>query len=97
MRYLMSQPVQERLVSDLGWPSFRTDAYGTLQAWQAPYFAAVRAALPHALPRPQVPQWREVERALVGAFREIVYDGQAVQQTLDRYHQQVQQAGQRSR
>lgn len=97
VRYLMSQSVQERLVSHLGWPAFRTDAYGTLQAWQAPYVAAVREALPHALPRPQVPQWGEVARALVGVFREIVYDGQAVQPTLERYHQQVQQSQRRSK
>lgn len=97
MRYLMSQPVQETLVSALGWPSFRTDAYGTLQAWQAPYFTAVHEALRHTLPRPQVPHWGEVERTLVGAFREIVYEGRAVQATLERYQQQLQQAGERRR
>jgi trehalose transport system substrate-binding protein len=97
MRYLMSKAVQETLVSDLGWPSFRTDAYGTVQAWQAPYFATVQEALGHVLPRPQVRYWAQVDRALTGAFRDIVYDGQPVQATLDRYHQQVQQARQRGR
>jgi trehalose transport system substrate-binding protein len=96
MRYLMSQQVQEILVSSLGWPSFRTDAYGTVSAWQAPYFAAVREALAHARPRPRVTYWAEVNRALVGVFRDIVYDGQPVQATLDRYHRQVQQARQRT-
>jgi hypothetical protein len=34
---------------------------------------------------------------LTGAFREIVYEGQPVQATLDRYHREVQQARQRGR
>jgi hypothetical protein len=82
---------------DPGGPSYRTDAYGTLQDWQAPYFAAVRQALTSALPRPQVPHGGEVERALVGVFREIVYEGRAGQTTLERYYQQLQQAWQRSK
>ncbi|MBI3325167.1 MAG: hypothetical protein HYZ81_00475 [Nitrospinae bacterium] len=97
MRYLMSKPVQETLVSALGWPCFRTDAYGTIEAWQTPYFAAVQEALAHALPRPHVPNWADVDRALSGAFREIVYEGQPVQATLDRYHRQLEQARQRLR
>ena len=95
MRYLMSKPVQESLVSALGWPSFRSDAYGTIEPWQTPYFAAVREALSHARPKPQVPNWMEVARALSGAFREIVYEGQPVQTTLDRYHRQLPQAQER--
>jgi trehalose transport system substrate-binding protein len=91
----MSKPVQESLVSALGWPSFRSDAYGTIEPWQTPYFAAVREALSHARPKPQVPNWMEVARALSGAFREIVYEGQPVQTTLDRYHRQLPQAQER--
>jgi trehalose transport system substrate-binding protein len=97
MRHLMSKPVQEALVSALGWPSFRSDAYGAIEAWQAPYFAAVQEALTHALPRPHVSHWAEVDRALNGAFREIVYEGRPVQATLDRYHAQLQKARQRGR
>jgi trehalose transport system substrate-binding protein len=97
MRYLMSKPVQELLVSSLGWPSFRSDAYGSIQSWQAPYFAAVQEALTHAQPRPQVSYWAQLDRALTGAFREIVYEGQPVQATLDRYYRELQQARQRSR
>jgi trehalose transport system substrate-binding protein len=97
MRYLMSKPVQEMLVSSLGWPSFRSDAYGSIQAWQTPYFAAVQEALQQAQPRPQVGYWAQLDRALTGAFREIVYEGQPVQATLDRYHREVQQTRQRGR
>jgi trehalose transport system substrate-binding protein len=97
MRYLMSKSVQGILVSSLGWPSFRSDAYGSIQAWQAPYFAAVQEALTQAQPRPQVDFWAQVDRALTGAFREIVYEGQPVQATLDRYHEELQQARQHSR
>jgi trehalose transport system substrate-binding protein len=84
-------------VSSLGWPSFRGDAYGNIQAWQAPYFAAVQEALTQARPRPQVDYWAQLDRALTGAFREIVYEGQPAQATLDRYHRELQQAHQRSR
>jgi trehalose transport system substrate-binding protein len=97
MRYLMSKPVQEMLVSSLGWPSFRGDAYGSIQAWQAPYFAAVQEALKHAQPRPQVGYWAQLDRAVTGAFREVVYEGQPAQATLDRYHRELQQARQRGR
>jgi trehalose transport system substrate-binding protein len=95
MRYLMSKPVQESLVSALGWPSFRSDAYGTIEPWQTPYFAAVQEALSHARPRPHVPNWPEVDRALSSAFRDIVFDGRPVQPTLERYHRQLQQAQKR--
>jgi trehalose transport system substrate-binding protein len=91
MQYLMSKPVQEALVSSLGWPSFRSDAYGNIQAWQAPYFAAVQEALTLAHPRPQLSHWGRFDRALTGAFREIVYEGQPVQATLDRYHSELHQ------
>jgi trehalose transport system substrate-binding protein len=97
MRYLMSGPVQELLVSALGWPSFRSDAYGTIEPWQAPYFAAVQEALSHARARPQVPNWAEVDRALSASFREIVYEGRPVQATLERYHRQLQHAPKPSR
>ena len=78
MRYLMSKPVQESLVSALGWPSCRSDAYGTIEPWQTPYFAAAQQALGHAHPRPHVPKWSEVDRVLNGAFREVVYEGKRV-------------------
>jgi trehalose transport system substrate-binding protein len=94
-RYLMSGPVQASLVSALGWPSFRSDAYGTIEPWQSPYFAAIQEALSHAQARPQVPNWAEVDRALSASFREIVYEGRPVQATLDRYHRQLQQAPKR--
>jgi trehalose transport system substrate-binding protein len=95
MRYLMSKSIQESLVSALGWPSFRSDAYGTIESWQTPYFAAVQEALRLAHPKPHVPNWAEVSRALSGAFREIVYKGQPVQAALDRYHRQLQQVQKR--
>jgi trehalose transport system substrate-binding protein len=97
MRYLMSKPVQETLVSSLAWPSFRRDAYGTVSAWQQPYFAAVQDALRQALPRPQVRSWAQVDRAITAAFREIVYEGQPVQTTLDRYHREILRAQEQGR
>jgi trehalose transport system substrate-binding protein len=97
MRYLMSKPVQELLVSTLAWPSFRSDTYGTVESWQEPYFAAVQEALRQVQPRPQVSYWAQVDRAVTGAFREIVYENRPVQTTLDRYHRELQQARQHGR
>jgi trehalose transport system substrate-binding protein len=97
LRYLMSRPVQEILVSNLGWPSFRSDAYGSVHSWQAPYFAAVQEALEQAQPRPHVSYWAQLERALTGAFREIVYEDHPVQATLDRYHRELRRARQLGR
>jgi trehalose transport system substrate-binding protein len=97
MRYLMSKPVQEILVSSLAWPSFRSDAYGTVAAWQQPYFAAVQDALKYAQPRAQVSYWAQLDRALTGAFRAIVYEGLPVQATLNRYHQELQETRERRR
>lgn len=91
MRYLISKPVQEILVSGLAWPSFRSDAYGSVATWQQPYFAAVQRALQHARPRPQIDNWGQVDRALTGAFRDIVYDAQPVEDTLNRYHRELVQ------
>ncbi|WP_236838741.1 sugar ABC transporter substrate-binding protein [Caldalkalibacillus salinus] len=93
-QYLMSKEVQETLVSKLGWPSVRTDAYGQVEAWQQPYFDAVNEALQSSEPRGNVPYWPEVEKAILGAFQDIVIDGQEAQTTLDRYAETIEQARQ---
>ncbi len=92
MKYLMSPPVQQKLLQHLGWPSFRPDIYGTVAEWQQPYYEAVQQALKHAEPRPNVSYWPTVEKALVNAFREIVMEGGEVKPILDRYHQMLEQA-----
>lgn len=92
IRYLLSKPVQELLVAEMGWPSARRDAYGRVKAWQAPYFKAVLRALEHAEPRPNVLYWATVNRALSEAFREVVLEGKAPGPVLKRYGKMLEDA-----
>ncbi|AGB41494.1 ABC-type sugar transport system, periplasmic component [Halobacteroides halobius DSM 5150] len=92
IKYLMSKKVQKQLVTKLAWPSSRTDAYGEVPKWQKPYFEAVKEAMKYAEPRPNVPYWATVSRALNSAFKEIVLNDAPVEETLDKYHQVIQNA-----
>jgi trehalose transport system substrate-binding protein len=92
-RYFMSKEVQETLTSQLGWPAMRTDAFGAVAEWQQPYFETILAALQHTQARPNITAWLEVERILSDAFNDVVTGGQPVQETLQRYQQQIQQLG----
>lgn len=85
MEHLMSKEVQEILVAEMGWPASRSDAYGTVEEWQKPYFAAVNEALESAMARPNVPYWDVVDKALNDALRAIVIDGKDVEDTLNKY------------
>jgi trehalose transport system substrate-binding protein len=87
--YLISKDVQEKLVAKMGWPSARTDAYATVEAWQAPYFEAVKEALKYTQPRPNLSYWATLDKSLNSAFREIVMEGRPIKETLDKYHQIV--------
>jgi trehalose transport system substrate-binding protein len=77
--------VQTKLVQKLAWPSMRTDAYAEVPGWQKPYFEAVKEALTHAVPRPNVPYWEDFDKAINMAFREIVIEKQDVKATLDKH------------
>jgi trehalose transport system substrate-binding protein len=83
--YIQSHEVQSKLVQKLAWPSMRTDAYAEVPGWQKPYFEAVKEALTHAVPRPNVPYWEDFDKAINMAFREIVIEKQDVKATLDRH------------
>lgn len=91
-QYLMSKDVQETLVSKLAWPAVRTDAYGKVEAWQKPYFEAVKQALDKAEPRGNVNYWPTVNQSLIDAFRDIVMDGKPVKPTLDIYAKKIADA-----
>ncbi|GAB6098622.1 ABC transporter substrate-binding protein [Halanaerocella petrolearia] len=92
IKYLMSKDVQETLVSELAWPSSRTDAYAQVSEEKKPYFEAVKEAMKYAEPRPNVSYWATVDRALNSAFKEIVLNGAPVKETLDKYHNVIQKA-----
>jgi trehalose transport system substrate-binding protein len=81
--YLMSQPVQELLASQLAWPPVRSDAYRLVDGYQKPYFEAIRKALEHAEPRGNVPYWPEAEKIYLEAFKKAVIENGDVVQTLN--------------
>ena len=90
--YLISRPVQEKLLLGLGWPPCRRDAYRVVSGWREPYFRAVAEALSRSEPRPNVRYWAEVDKALNGAYREIVLEGKEVKRTLEKYHSILEKA-----
>lgn len=92
--FLMSKETQSELLSKLGWPPMRTDAFGSVPDWQAPYFQAVQQALENVDARPNVPYWEDASRAMNDAFRDIVQQKQPVKETLDRYASALQRAKQ---
>jgi trehalose transport system substrate-binding protein len=83
--YLMSREVQTRLVTELGWPPIRSDALGSVPAWQQRFFRAVMDALRDGRYRPAVLGWSAVDKYVNLAFQDIVMDGRDVQATLDTY------------
>jgi trehalose transport system substrate-binding protein len=91
-KYFMSKDVQETLTSKLGWPAIRTDAFGTVEEWQQPYFDVVSEALGLAKPRPNLTYWGQVETILGDAFNDIVTNGADVQSTLDEYQGKIDEA-----
>lgn len=92
MEFLMSKETQEILVSKLGWPACREDAYGQVEAWQKPYFEAVNEALKASEARPNVVYWDTVDKALNDALRETAMEGKDVTETLNKYAQVIADA-----
>jgi len=91
---LMSKDTQTQLLTKLGWPPMRTDAFGSVPEWQGPYFQAVQDALKNVDARPNVPYWEDASRAMNDAFRDIVQQKQPAKETLDRYAAALQKAKQ---
>ena len=81
--FLESKEIQEILVSQLGWPSVRDDAYGEIERWQKPYFEAVKEALKHGVYRPNVLYWGEFEKFLNEALMRILINKEDVKSVLD--------------
>ncbi len=91
-KYFMSKDVQELLTAKLGWPAIRSDAFGTVEDWQKPYFDVVSQALAVAKPRPNVTYWGKVETILTDAFNDIVTNGKDVTSTLADYQGKIDDA-----
>lgn len=97
IQYLESKEVQEILMRDNGWASFRDDAYAEAEEWQKPYFEATQAALAAAEPLPNVPYWSEVQQAINDALKETLVEGKDVKTTLDKYAAQIEAAKNKSK
>lgn len=92
IQYLESKDVQETLMRENGWASFRNDAYGEAEEWQKPYFEATLEALAAAQPLPNVSYWSEAQQAINDAAKEIAIEGKDVKTTLDKYAAQIAEA-----
>jgi trehalose transport system substrate-binding protein len=90
--YLQSRQVQEKLVSKLGWPSIRSDAYGAVPKWLQPHFKSVSEALKYGVFRRNVYYWNDYVKYINEAFAEIVMRGEPVQKTLNYYHKRLEEA-----
>ena len=90
VRYLQSKEVQQKLVTNLGWPSIRTDAYGQVPDWMKPQFEAVKEALQYGIFRANVPYWTEFNKLFNEAFIRVIVNDASVRSTLDEYHQKME-------
>jgi len=88
--FMQRRDIQEILVSRLGWPSIRADAYAQVPEWQRRHFAAVRAALQKGVFRKNVTWWPAYKKYIVRAFNDIVLQGKEVGATLDAAKQQLE-------
>jgi trehalose transport system substrate-binding protein len=88
--FMQTREVQEILVSRLGWPSIRTDAYAEVQDWQKPHFESVKQALKHGVFRENISWWPVYEKYISEAFREIVMEGAPVEETLNKYKEKLE-------
>jgi trehalose transport system substrate-binding protein len=89
IKHLQSKEIQETLVSELGWPSIRTDAYAQVEPWMKPHYDSVMKAMRAGVFRKNVPYWNQYEKLANEAFIKIVVRGEPVKQTLNAYAKQM--------
>ncbi len=82
IRHLESRQVQEIFAARLGWPTIRSDALGTVDAWLRPHVAAVEEAMRHGIFRKNVPYWAEYERIASEAVERILFGSESPDKVL---------------
>lgn len=93
IEYLMSKEVQEVFITDMGWISARSDAIGAAEEWQQEYLEVAMEAMEYAEPRPILPYWSAVDKAINDAFIEIVVNqNDDIQGVLDTQHKNIEDA-----
>lgn len=88
IQFIQSREVQEILVSRLGWPSVRNDAYDNVEAWMKPQFDAVNQALKHGVFRKGVAYWDQYRDLFNEAYNEIIINGKDIS-LLDQYAEKM--------
>ncbi len=88
--YMQSKEVQEILASKLAWPSIRSDATGRVEDWMKPYYQSILDAMEYGVFRANVPYWTEFDKLFNDAFEEIVINGEPVEETLNKYHNEME-------
>jgi trehalose transport system substrate-binding protein len=83
--FMQSAEAQRILVSELGWPPIREDAYAQVEDWQKPHFESVKNALKKGVFRKNVSWWPDYEKYVSEAFRQIVFNGADIKKTLNKY------------
>ncbi|MDD5496485.1 MAG: extracellular solute-binding protein, partial [Candidatus Omnitrophica bacterium] len=87
--FMESFDIQNILVSKLGWPSIRRDAYAKVNPWQMAYFDAIKKALENGVYRPNVMWWGEFEKFLNEAVARVLFNDEDAAETLDEYHMKM--------
>jgi len=87
---MQSQETQGILVSRLGWPSIRPDAYVGIKPRQKDYYQAVADALKYGVFRENVSWWPAYAKYISECFREIVINQAPVEETLRNYKNKLE-------
>lgn len=92
IEYIQSKKVQEVLVSELGWPSMREDAYEQTVAdsYMRAHYVSIKKALKRGVFRKSVTWWPAYAKYINEAFREIVVGGAPVEETLTKYKEKLE-------
>lgn len=93
IEYLMSKEVQEVFTTEMGWIPARKDAVGVAEEWLQEYLNVAMEALEYAEPRPILPYWSDVDKAINDAYMEIVINQNPdIQGVLDQQHANIEAA-----
>jgi trehalose transport system substrate-binding protein len=83
--YMLTAEVQKLLVTELGWPSVREDAYVETDS---PALQAVREAMKYGVFRGNVPYWAEYQKLFEEAFLRVVMNGEDLS-VLDEFNRRM--------
>lgn len=77
----------------MGWIPARSDAVGVAEEWLQEYLNVAMDALEYAEPRPILPYWSDVDKAINDAYLEIVVNQNPdIQGVLDQQHANIEAA-----